>query len=501
MQKDFCRIKNHPILSFPEGKRVKFYFEGKELEGYEGEPIACSLLVNGIKVFRWTKEGRARGFFCAVGKCSSCLMTVDGKPNVMVCMERLKEGMQIERKVIRKEMGEERREEASGNDFFPSVYETDLVIIGAGPAGLSASLTLGNLGLRHIIVDDNPKPGGQLLKQTHKFFGSRELFCGIRGFEIARILKEEIEKSNYAQFLLSASVIGAYRNGSKGFDLAVVKEDRLIRIRTKALIGACGACENFLLFENNDLPGIYGAGAVQTLMNLYGIRPGKKALMIGSGNIGLIVAYQMLQAGIEVLAIVEIMPEIGGYHCHAAKVLRLGIPILLSHTIKRALGKDSVRGAVVVKVTRNFQEIKGTEKRFDCDLICLSVGLSPLSDLFSALGCKISYIPELGGYLPYHDEDLKTSIPGVFVSGDASGIEEASTAILEGRIAGSSAYEYLFGENKESSAIKNSAKKVLSEIRQSPFLKKIEKGLKSLSASVHRRRDFAKGESASQSSY
>ncbi|MEO0101709.1 MAG: FAD-dependent oxidoreductase [candidate division WOR-3 bacterium] len=484
MQEKFYRIKNHPILSFPEGKRVRFYFEGKELEGFEGEPIACALIANGIKVFRW-KKGRPRGFFCAVGKCSSCLMTVDGKPNVMVCMERLKEGMRIERPSDQETATQEEerlrkeKEGAEGKDFLPAVYETDLVIIGAGPAGLSASLTLGNLGVRHIIVDDNPKPGGQLLKQTHKFFGSSELFCGIRGFEIARILKEEIEKLNCAKFFLSSSLIGAYRN-DKEFECAVVTDEKLIKIKTKALIGALGACENFLLFENNDLPGIYGAGAVQTLMNLYGIRPGKKALMVGSGNIGLIVTYQMLQAGIEVLAIVEIMPEIGGYHCHAAKIRRMGIPILLSHTVKRAIGKDFVQGVVVVQVDKNFQEIKGTEKRFDCDLICLSVGLAPLSDLFSALGCKISYIPELGGYLPYHDEDLKTSIPGVFVAGDASGIEEASTAILEGRIAGSSAYEYLFGENKESSAIKKSAKKILSEIRQSPFLKKIEKGLKSL---------------------
>lgn len=479
MQKDFYRIKNHPILSFPEGKRVKFYFAGQELEGFEGEPIACALIANGIKVFHWTKKGRPRSFFCAVGKCSSCLMTVDGQPNVMVCMERLKKGMRIERNSISEKL-KTRINPSEKKDLTPKVYETDLAIIGAGPAGLSASLTAGKLGLKHIIVDDNPKPGGQLLKQTHKFFGSSELFCGIRGFEIARILPEEIAKLNYAQFLLSASVIGAYPNDN-GFDLAVVQEEDLIKIRTKTLIGALGAQENFLLFENNDLPGIYGAGAVQTLMNLYGIRPGKRALLVGSGNIGLIVAYQMLQAGIDVLAIIEIMPEIGGYHCHAAKIRRFGVPILLSHTIKRALGEDSVRGAVVVKVNKRLREIKGTEKRFDCDLICLSVGLSPLSDLFAALGCKLSYIPELGGYLPYHDSELKTSIPGVFVAGDASGIEEATTAILEGRIASSSAFEYLLGKSKESTLIKNSAKKTLSEIRQSPFLKKIEKGLKSLS--------------------
>ncbi len=96
------RVCNHPILTFTKGKLVNFYFEGKGLKGYEGEPIAAALIANGIKVFRITeKMKRPRGFFCAVGKCSSCLMTVDSKPNVMVCVELLKEGMKVERQIGR----------------------------------------------------------------------------------------------------------------------------------------------------------------------------------------------------------------------------------------------------------------------------------------------------------------------------------------------------------------------------------------------------------------
>jgi hypothetical protein len=96
------RINEHPILTFTKGRLVKFYFEGREIEGYENEPIAAALIANGIKVFRITeKMKRPRGFFCAVGKCSSCLMTVDSKPNVMVCVETLKEGMKVERQIGR----------------------------------------------------------------------------------------------------------------------------------------------------------------------------------------------------------------------------------------------------------------------------------------------------------------------------------------------------------------------------------------------------------------
>lgn len=359
------------------------------------------------------------------------------------------------------------------------VKESDLVIVGAGPAGLSAALTAANLGLPSLLIDDNPQPGGQLLKQTHKFFGSQELFCGIRGFRIASLLTEAITKTGQVELLLSSSAVGLWASNAKDYpyELAVIREEDLIKVKAKAIICAPGARENFLLFENNDLPGIYGAGAVQTLMNLYGIRPGFRALMVGSGNIGLIVAYQMLQAGISVAAIVEIMPEIGGYHCHAAKIRRLGIPILCSHTIKRAKGKDMVEGAVIVQVDRRLREIKGTERHLRVDMICLAVGLTPLYDLLALAGCRIAYLPELGGFLPYHDEDMATSLPGIFVSGDGASVEEATTAILEGRIAAVSAYEYLRGPiSVEGRKIKEDAKRRLAEIRESPFLAKIKIG-------------------------
>lgn len=101
------RIIQHPILTFSKGRLVKFYFEGEEMMGYEGEPIAAALIANGIKVFRITeKMHRPRGFFCAVGKCSSCLMTVDGRPNVMVCVEQLKEGMKIAKQIGRGKLGD-----------------------------------------------------------------------------------------------------------------------------------------------------------------------------------------------------------------------------------------------------------------------------------------------------------------------------------------------------------------------------------------------------------
>ncbi|NJE27131.1 sarcosine oxidase subunit alpha, partial [Thermococcus sp. MV5] len=140
------------------------------------------------------------------------------------------------------------------------------------------------------------------------------------------------------------------QDGDEKLVLAVKNNRELIEFRGRAVIVATGAMEKMIPFENNDLPGIYGAGAIQTLMNTYGVKPGDKVLIVGAGNVGLILAYQLIQAGVEVKAIVEAMPKVGGYFVHAAKVRRLGVPILTRHTILRAEGKERVERAVVAQL-------------------------------------------------------------------------------------------------------------------------------------------------------
>ncbi|MDH5683371.1 MAG: NAD(P)/FAD-dependent oxidoreductase [candidate division WOR-3 bacterium] len=353
----------------------------------------------------------------------------------------------------------------------------EIVIVGAGPAGLWSAIVATKLGASVTIIDDNPIFGGQLIKQTHKFFGSKSHYCGIRGINIAKILTSDLENLPVKKFF-NASVIGLYDNNL----LAVLTQAKLIKLRAERIIFATGASENNIAFPNNDLPGVYGAGAVQTLMNVYGVRPGHRALMVGSGNIGLIVSYQMMQANIQVVAVLEIMPKIGGYHVHAAKLARLGVPILTCYTIKRALGIDMVEGAVIVKVNKRFKPIPGTEQRLKVDTICLAVGLSPLNELLWQAGCEMVYVPELGGQVAQHNEDMMTSRADIFVGGDLSGIEEASTAMLEGKIAGASAYESLKGVSAESKKIKEQAKVELGMIRQGPFGEKPRWGKERLAA-------------------
>jgi len=271
-------------------------------------------------------------------------------------------------------------------------------------------------------------------------------------------------------------VVGYYDNDIIG----VLRADEFFFIKAKCYIFATGASENMLSFENSDLPGVYGAGAVQTMMNVYGVIPGKKALVIGSGNIGLIVPYQLLQAGAQVAAIVEIMDKIGGYYVHYAKIKRTGVPIYLKTTIIEARGKESVEAGVICEVDEKFQPIKQKEREIECDMILIAVGLSPLCELLYQAGCCIKYVPELGGNVPVYNSDMQTSRANIFVCGDLASIEEASTAMLEGKIAGAKAYEFLNGVSKEGNKIIKQAKTELATIRTSPFEQRIISGYKKL---------------------
>ncbi|UCD05182.1 MAG: FAD-dependent oxidoreductase, partial [candidate division WOR-3 bacterium] len=233
----------------------------------------------------------------------------------------------------------------------------DICVIGGGPAGLQAAIVAKELGGNVLIVDDNPILGGQLIKQTHKFFGSKLHYCGVRGIDIATILSDRAKELEI-EVINDATVVGYYDNDTLG----ILRHDNLFSLKAERYIFATGASENMLAFDNADLPGVYGAGAVQTMMNVYGVIPGKRALVVGSGNIGLIVPYQLIQAGVEVAAIVEIMDRFGGYYVHAAKIKRAGVPIYLKHTVIEAKGKDRVEAAVISKVGDDYTCLLGTEK-------------------------------------------------------------------------------------------------------------------------------------------
>jgi thioredoxin reductase/Fe-S-cluster-containing hydrogenase component 2 len=311
------------------------------------------------------------------------------------------------------------------------MIEREVVIVGAGPAGLSAAIEAGRAGADTLLIDENSKAGGQLFKQIHKFFGSKEHQAGVRGTEIGRRLLEQAAEAGVETWL--DTVVWGIFEGRK---LSVLRDGRSLDIHARAIVLATGAMENALSFPGWTLPGVISAGAAQTMINIHRVLPGKRVLMVGAGNVGVIVAYQLMQAGAEVVAVVEALPKIGGYGVHAAKIRRAGVPILVSHTILEAAGVDQVEAAVIARLDADMQTVAGSERMLGVDTICLAVGLTPLVELALMAGCQFTYISELGGHVPVHNDRMETSIPGIYIAGDASGIEEANTAMEEGRLAG-----------------------------------------------------------------
>lgn len=344
--------------------------------------------------------------------------------------------------------------------------EVELLIVGAGPAGLGAAIEASRYGAKVLLVDDKDKPGGQLFKQIHKFFGSKEHLAGTRGFDIGlRLLKEA--DSQGVEIFLQTKVLGIME---KDVVSLLVKEKEMKLLKAKRIVLATGGIEKALSFPGWTLPGVMSAGAAQTLVNIERVLPGERILMVGSGNVGLIISYQLLQAGAEVVGIVEAAPSISGYLVHAGKVMRAGVPIYTNHTIKEARGTKSVEEAVIIALDKKWNPIEGTEKSIPTDTVCISVGLNPNGQLANLAGCELKFFPELGGFLPLHNDNMESTKKGIYIAGDLSGIEEANSALDEGRLAGISVAASLgYIDNNKFIRLKEEYWNRLNKLREGPF--------------------------------
>ena len=352
--------------------------------------------------------------------------------------------------------------------------EIEVLVIGGGPAGLCAASAAASMGAKALICERNQSLGGQLMIQTGKFFGNKH--AGLRGFQIGAELLSEIASYPQIEVWTGTTVLGIYEDGI----VTCLHQGEHQKIKPAQIVIATGASENFLSFPGNDLPGVYAAGAAETLVHA-GVKPAERVLMVGAGNIGLTVSYQLKQSGVEVAAVIEVMPKIGGYLVHASKLQRCGIPIRTSTTIAEAYGDGKVEGARIVQLDENRQVIPGSEEDIACDAICLSVGLSPLAELCWLAGCKMAY-RELGGCVPLVDQTMQTTVAGVYAAGDVSGLEEATTAMLEGRLAGVSAAAALGYSVDQAAALQANYREELKALRSGPMSEKIRTGLEKMAA-------------------
>lgn len=404
------RVERHPVLTPPPRPEIKFLFNDLPLPAGEGEVISSALYAAGIKVFgHHHRDGGAQGIFCANGQCSQCMVIADGKP-VKACMTPVVPGMRVESVEVLPVLSGAGPLKAPILE--PAEIEVEVLIIGGGPAGICAAIELSRVGVDLLLVDDKQDLGGKLSLQTHNFFGSvSDCYAGTRGVQIGRILADELNKLSGVKIWLNSTVIGVFSDGR--FGISGNGTYRLVK--PKRVLFATGAREKSLSFPGCDLPGVYGAGAFQTLVNRDLVRCAERLFIIGGGNVGLIGAYHALQAGIDVVGLVEALPRCGGYKVHEDKIKRLGVPVWTAHTVLRIEGEGQVERVVIAAVDNKFQPVPGSERSFAVDTVLIAVGLSPVDELL-----------------------IKAREYGmeVYSAGDADEIAEASAAIFSGKIVG-----------------------------------------------------------------
>ena len=346
--------------------------------------------------------------FCANGQCSQCLVIADGIP-VKSCITPVQDGMDVRSLDGLPTLLKDDTVVNTGGNV--PVIDIPVLIIGGGPAGMTAALELSRMGVECIICDDKQEMGGKLSLQTHNFFGSiRDCYAGSRGMDIGDMLSNAVDDEKALKIWTNTPVVGVFADGLVG----VVKQGEYTLLRPERLLVTAGAREKTLAFPGCDLPGVYGAGAFQTLVNRDLIKPTEKLFIVGGGNVGLIGAYHALQADIDVIGIVEALPECGGYKVHLDKIKRLGIPVFTSHTVLRAEGTEHLKRVVIGKIDTKFQPIPGTEQVFEADTLLIAVGLTPVDELKKQA----------------ESFGLQT-----YAAGDADVIAEASAAMFSGRIA------------------------------------------------------------------
>ena len=408
------RIEKHPILDIPQGEIVEFLFEGHKVRATKGYTIAKALHEAGYPVHSHSLAGRNRSLECGIGKCGACEMLVDGRVR-RICITAV-DGVREVRTITHEA-------DLPGVTFEPParpqeaaqtvrVYKTQVAIIGAGPAGLACREQLNAFGIDNLVVDSNPRIGGQFNMQTHQFFffEKEKKYGGMRGFDIAKTLAGDSQEG----ILLNTTVwdiLEGPRIAVKNFITG-----QMAYIDAQHFVVATGAVPFMPAFENDDVPGVYTAAVFQKMMNQEHTLLGKRVLTVGAGNIGYLTSYQGMQAGATIKAIIEAMPREGGFPVQANRVRRLGIPIMTGYVLLRAIPNadhTGITGAVIAKCD-NFKPIPGTEQVIDdIDIINICTGLVPDNQL-------LTKGKELFGH-------------HVYGAGDAVRIGEGTSAVLRGR--------------------------------------------------------------------
>ena len=346
-----------------------------------------------------------------------------------------------------------------------------LVVIGGGPAGTAAAVEAARAGLPPTLIDEAPHVGGQIYRALPDEFHVRDASGLGRDFARGEALRAELtEVMEQIELLSETTVAGVWPN----HEVLWTQRTASGVLRAERLIIASGAYERPSPFPGWTLPGVMNAGGVQTLLKTMRIRPGRRALVAGTGPLILSTAYRLHAIGVEIAAVLEVgdhgwLQETGGRSAgewelvndarnNLAGLNRANIPVLLHHTVFSAEGTHDVQAATYGRVDPGtWQPDRSERKRVDVDLVVTGFGFVPNTEVTMLAGCIHDYRPELGGWIPRRDACMQTSVPGVFAAGDGAGIGGVAIAVEEGRIAGITAAEQAGAISEDEAAKRRTA--------------------------------------------
>jgi NADPH-dependent 2,4-dienoyl-CoA reductase/sulfur reductase-like enzyme len=429
---------------------VHLTFEGTRITGLAGDTVSAALVDAGEYACREAADGSVRGVFCGMGVCQECLVVVDGRPGQRACMTPIAEGMAITRQPVLPDL-------ATLAATTPPVRREiacDVLVVGAGAAGMLAAAHAAEAGLDVVLADERPKLGGQFYKQPAGPVDEPALDPQYRA---GRALIDRLERSG-ATILSQTTVWGAFGP----HELTAYAPGESLVLRPRRLVLATGAYERGVPVPGWTLPGVMTTGAAQTLLRAYQVIPGARVLVAGNGPLNMQVAAEIVRAGGTIVALAELAPRPVPARLGAAtRMLALApdlirdglgyqatlrrVPTRYGTALVRAEGARTVERATIARIGGDGRAVAGTEETFEVDAVCMGYGFLSSSELSRAAGCRHAFDERQGQLIVVHDGRGRTSVDDVWSIGDGAGVAGARVARARGTLAAADVVRSLGG--------------------------------------------------------